>query len=161
MRVRSPLRPLRTIVLVGALLAASVSPTAVQAAPPDAVPVLCTVILSVGSTNTFGCRRQDTDALFTQIPAGLFLHVTDVIIIRNNLATSGEYYATIGRDAGMFQGEPRITTSGTPLDPTVFHFKTPVIILDSGEALAARNDGSSDFPINIYVSGYLADGPSA
>lgn len=143
------------------LLAVSMPAPVAEAAPPDAVPVQCTVILASGSTDTFDCSRQDTDALFVSVPAALYLHVTDLLIVRNSLATTGNYYATIGRESGgILPSNPSITTSGTPLSPTVLHFKTPVVVLDPGEALAARNDGSSDFSINIYASGYLTDGPS-
>lgn len=139
------------------VFATAMPPAGAQAAPPGAVPVLCTAIVSPGTAVTFTCRRQDTDSAFNGVPTGSYLHVTDVTINRNSLATTGEYYATIGRENGDFPAEPRIATSGTPLRATKFHFETPVIVLEGLEALSVRNDSSSDFGLNVYASGFLAD----
>lgn len=147
----------RTAFVLPALGIAVLLAVGVPAAAGAAAPVLCTVILSVASTDTFSCHRQDTGASFETVPRQRYLHVTDVLVVRNTLATTGDYYATIGRESGgILPSNPSITASGTPLDPTELHFETPVFVLAGGESLAARNDSSSDFPINIYASGFLA-----
>ena len=93
---------------------------------------------------------------FSVVPADHYLLVTDIVINRNNLATSGNYFAIIGRGSGTnIPTTPQLQLSGTPLPTDVYHFQAPYIILEGGETLSIRNNSSSDFPINSYVSGFL------
>lgn len=139
--------------LPAVLLLASAPGPAARAA----VPVLCSDGVAAGASAVLSCRRQDTGASFTAVPTGEFLHVTDVVFTRNNLATSGEFYVTLGRESGStLPAAPSFNTSGTPLRTQSLRFRTPVVVLGAGEELAVRNDASSDFPIDVYTSGYLA-----
>lgn len=141
----------------GLLLVGMALSTGAAAAPPGAVPVLCDGAVAAGSNQVLSCRRQDTGAGFTAVPTGTFLHVTDVLITRDTLATTGEFYATLGRESGAtLPDAPSFNASGTPLEPTRLHFTTPVIVLEAGDELGVRNDASSDFSIDLFVSGYLA-----
>ena len=129
---------------------------ATDSTPPNAIPVNCSAITSAAITSTFSCSRGDNRASFSTVPADHYLLVTDIVINRNSLATSGNYFATIGQGSGgIIPTTPRLTLSGTPLTTDVYHFQAPYIILEGGETLSIRNDSSSDFGINSYVSGFL------
>lgn len=150
---------MRTLRITAAalLLACAGLASSAAAAPAGAVPVLCTAVVAEGTTELFSCIRHDTGAAFDDVPAGQFLHVTDILITRLGLVTTGDFYAFVGRYNGLaLPASPVIRVSGTPLDPTRLHFTTPVIVLQSDENLAARNDVSSDFPLNVYAIGFLA-----
>ena len=126
--------------------------------PSNAIPVRCDDSIAAGTKETVSCVRADTGAGFTDIPGGHYLLVTDIVINRNSLATSGDYYATIGANStGILPAQPRLEFSGTPLVSDFYSFQAPYIILEAGESLQARNDSSSDFPIDIFVSGFLVD----
>ena len=148
---------LRRAGLGGLLLLGAVLPAGSAAAPPGAVPVFCDVRASKGVEEVLSCRRPDTGASFTAVPSGQYLHVTDLLANRNTLADTGDFYLTLGRDdGGSYPAEPKIDLSGIPTETKTLHFRTPVIVLGEGESLVAYTDSSSDFPLNLYVTGYLA-----
>lgn len=148
-RARRPLLPLVPLLLALAAPAA--------AAPPGAIPAFCETGIGVGGEAVLTCRRADTRAQFTNVPGGLFLHVTDIHVTRNNIATTGSFAVLIGRDdTSDFPTYPSLDITGGPIGVNAISFTTPYIVLAQGESLAIANFESSDFPIDVYVSGYLA-----
>ena len=141
--------------VVTALLMVSTEPA--TAAPPGAVPFFCSRSVGVGFEQPVSCRRADTRASFTSVPEGLFFHVTDIHITRNNAATTGYFAALIGRDdVSDFPTYPRIDFTGEAIGVNALHFTTPYIILRAGETLSVANFASSELSIDVYISGYLA-----
>jgi len=148
-RMRALARALFALLLVA-------SPSAL-AAPPGAVPVSCYTGVGAGFESNLFCLRADTRASFTEVPEGLFLHVTDIHITRNSSASEGSFAALIGRDdLDDFPTSPRLDITGYPIGVYAINFTTPYIVLHGGEILAVANFESSDFPIDVYVGGYLA-----
>ena len=123
--------------------------------PGDAAPFLCVSGVGVGVEVALVCRRADDGVIITPVPAGLYLYVTDIVVNPNNVATSGVFTASIGRDdASEFPNTPSLDLIGSPTQQ--LHFTTPYLVLRGGEQLATRNDADSPFPIDVRVSGYLA-----
>ena len=121
------------------------------------IPVFCTTGAGVGFEQVLTCRRAETRASFSSVPDGMFLHVTDVSITRNNVATTGSFAALIGRDdAGAFPTYPNLDLTGRPIGVHALHFRAPHIVLRAGESLAIANFAESDFSVDVYVSGFLA-----
>lgn len=138
-----------------ALLGAFAAPAA--AAPPGAIPVFCALGAGIDFEQVFTCRRADTRASFTSIPAGLYFHVTDIHITPNNASLTGTFAALIGRDdADEFPTFPSVDFFGSADRVNALHFTTPYIILHEGESLSVANSSISSFPIDVYVAGYLA-----
>ena len=126
--------------------------------PANAIPVRCTEPVAPNNKDDISCVRADTGASFLAVPADHYLLVTDVLINRNSLASSGSYFATLGANSGgIVPAQPSIEFSGTPLQTGFYSFQAPYIILEAGEYLQGRNDSSSDFGIEFYISGFLVD----
>lgn len=124
--------------------------------PDDAAPFLCVAGVAIDNESTLLCRLADGGVAITPVPAGQYLHVTDIVVNPNNSATSGVYTATIGRDtSSMFPDTPSLDLIGSPAQQ--LHFTTPYIVLRAGEQLAVRNNAGSAFPIDVRVSGYLSE----
>ena len=102
------------------------------------------------------CRRSDTRELVSPAPAGMFLFVTDIIVNPASTVTSGVFTASIGRDrdSSNFPGRPRLDLIGDPVE--VLNFTTPYIILGQNEDLSVANFAESDFDIDVWASGYMA-----
>lgn len=130
---------------------------AVAAEPPeDSIPFNCVDAAGVGFESEIICRDARTGAAVTPVPAGLYLFVTDVVVVPNNAATTGIFKALVGRsDATAFPGTPSIDLIGSPSQ--TLHFTTPYLVLREGETLSVANFASSAFPIDIRISGYLAE----
>jgi hypothetical protein len=154
----TPLRSLaRALVVAGSFLVGSAPPAA--AAPPGAIPVFCTVTASYDVTVQVTVCRRATERVsyFAAVPAGSFLHATDVVATPNLATLTGAFRVTIGRyTAGSFPGSPSFRISGEASQVNSLHFTTPYIVLDEGESLAVYTGTESDFPVNLFISGYLA-----
>lgn len=124
--------------------------------PANAIPVRCAGITAVGSRDQYDCVRQDDRSSFTEVPEGHYLLVTDIVVTRNALTTTGDYFIWIGRYTGdVIPASPVMSLSGsTPLETNTYHFQSPYIILTAGESLGISNN-DSDFGVNTYVSGFL------
>lgn len=150
------IRALTSPIALAAVLITSVVPPA-AAAPPGAIPVFCVRGAGVNFEQIFTCRRADTRASFSSVPAGLHFHVTDIHVTPNNAALTGSFGALIGRDdADEFPTYPSLDITGSADRVNALHFTTPYIILNEDESLAVANFSISDFPIDVYVAGYLA-----
>lgn len=150
--IRSLVTPL---VLAGVLLGSGAPTT--HAAPSDAIPVFCYQGCGVGFEQIISCRRADTRVSFTTVPAGLYLHVTDLHVVPNNSALTGPFAVLVGRDdATAFPDIPDVKIFGSADRVNALHFSTPRIILREDESLAVANLSISSFPIDVYVSGYLS-----
>lgn len=127
-----------------------------ESTPPNAIPVRCAGITGVGTQDQYDCVRQDDRSSFTAVPEGHYLLVTDIVVTRNALATTGDYFIWIGRYTGnVIPAAPVLSLSGsTPLETDTYHFQSPYIILAAGESLGISNN-DSDFGVNTYVSGFL------
>lgn len=126
-----------------------------SAAPPGAIPFHCVDGAGAGFESIVTCRRSDSRASFTTIPAGMFLHITDIVVNPNNAATVGTFKALLGRDdADAFATSPSVDLIGSPTQ--VLHFSTPYLVFREGETMSLHNYASSDFPIDLRLSGYLA-----
>jgi hypothetical protein len=149
-----------SVVRCGALFAltwllGAVDARAGAAPPADAVPFLCVSGVGVAFEATLTCRRADSGVIITPVPTGLYLHVTDIVVNPNNIATSGVFTGSIGRDdASDYPNTPSLDLIGAPTQQ--LHFTTPYLVLRGGEQLAVRNDASSLFPIDVRVSGFLS-----
>ncbi|MDX1665022.1 MAG: hypothetical protein R3272_14620 [Candidatus Promineifilaceae bacterium] len=134
------------------------NPDSAENLPANAIPVRCHEPVAPNTKDDIGCVRADTGASFLAVPANHYLLVTDVLINRNALEESGNYFATLGANsAGILPGQPSMEFSGTPLQTDFYSFQAPYIILEGGENLQGRNDSNSDFGIEFYVSGFLVD----
>jgi hypothetical protein len=154
--MKTCIRLLMAPIALAAIIAMNAVPPA-AAAPPGAIPVFCARGAGVDWEQTFTCRRADTRASFSSVPAGLHFHVTDIHVTPNNAALTGSFGALIGRDdADDFPTYPSIDITGSADRVNALHFTTSYIILHEGESLAVANFSMSDFPIDVYVAGYLA-----
>lgn len=125
-------------------------------APSDAVPVYCVGAVAVGRENIPACSRADNGDRVTPVADGSFVAVTDVIVNRNNLATTGDYAALLGvDDSDQFPGFPRIDLHGTALAPFQHTSSAPLIVLTAGERLSFYNDTTSDMPLDLFASGWM------
>jgi hypothetical protein len=125
------------------------------AAPPGAIPFYCYEGVGIGFEAVISCRRADTRALFSTVPAGMVLHVTDIVMDPNNASTTGTLSALIGRDdTTAFPDDPSVGLLGFPTQS--LHFTTPHIVLRAGESLSIAAFAASTAPIDVRVSGYLA-----
>lgn len=126
-------------------------------AAAEIVPVFCSEGAGVGREKGFVCRRADTRATITTVPAGMFFHVTDLHALPNNSATEGSFAASVGRDdASAFPAAPNIDLTGRAENVNPLRFRTPHIVLREGESLALANFATSAFPVDAYVAGYLS-----
>jgi len=150
--IRSHAAPIAVAALI---LAGVVAPAA--AAPPGAIPVFCAGGAGVTFEQVFNCRRADTRATFSAVPAGLHFHVTDIHVVPNWAVLTGSFAALVGRDDGdEFPTYPSIDITGSADRVNALHFSTPYIVLHEGESLAVANFSISDYAIDVYVAGYLA-----
>jgi hypothetical protein len=126
------------------------------AAPPGAIPVYCAGTALEGEERLLTCRRADTRAVVTPVPADMFLHITDILVNPNNVATSGVYSLVVGRDdAGEYPGLPYVDLLGEAAGS--YHFSTPYLVFRNGEDIASRAVPSSQLlAIDVRASGYLA-----
>lgn len=137
-------------------VAASGSDT--ESTPANAIPIRCQEVVSPNNKDDIDCIRADSGASFLNVPAGHYVMVTDVLINRNSLAETGNYFVTIGADStGILPATPHVQFTGTPLDTDSHHWQAPFIILGEGEHMEARNDSSSDFSVELFISGFLVD----
>lgn len=152
---------MKVVKTFGALLLACLCVPELVARPPsDAEPVYCQGIAATGSGQILDCRfaRDDTNA--TPVPIDRKLYVTNISVNPNSIASSGTFRVLLGREDGdPFPGRPNLRLLGTPVQ--MFNNSTPHIVLSSGDDLAIYNDSSSDFPVDVYVSGYIAETFSA
>lgn len=139
------------------LLSLALVATAGAGAARAEMPVFCSTGVGTGGESVLSCRRADGRASFSTVPEGYHLHVTDLVATRNNAATSGTFAVLIGRDDGDdFPGNPNVDLTGSALEVSHLRTKTPRIVLEEGESLAAANFPSSDFPVDVRASGFLA-----
>jgi hypothetical protein len=131
--------------------------TTAAASATSAVPCYCLGGVGVGFEYTVTCRYGAGDSSFTSVPTGQVLMVKDVLIQRNNLATTGLSIVYLGRDSGSTipSGLERLKFTGGP-EAASFHFEAPFLVLEAGEALQVYNSGSSSFPIDYHISCLLA-----
>lgn len=139
---------------LGALLAlAWLAPRAAA----ETVPVFCARSAGVGFEQPFSCRRADTRASFTSVPAGMHLHVVQLHATPNNASTSGVFATLVGRDdADAFPTFPSLDVRGDAETVNALRFRTPYVILHEGETLSVANFDISEFPVDTYVSGFLS-----
>jgi hypothetical protein len=128
---------------------------AVHAAPADAIPVYCFNSVGVSGESILACRRADTRASVTPVPPGYYLHITDIVVNPNNIATAGTFTASLGLDnAGAFPSTPLVDLIGSPAQQ--LHFTNPYLVFESGEQISVANNSSSAFPIDVRLAGYLS-----
>ena len=140
------------LLLVAALLLPTV---AVHAAPSDAIPVYCFNSVGVSGESTLVCRRADNRTMVTPVPTGYYLHITDIVVVPNNVATTGTFTASLGLDnAGAFPSTPVIDLIGSPSQQ--LHFTNPYLVFEPGEQISVANNSSSAFPIDVRLAGYLS-----
>lgn len=156
--METALRTLACMAVVAGSFLVAPAPSAV-AAPKGATPVFCTVTANYNETVQVTLCRRATErvSFFTAVPPGNYLHVTDVWATPNFAVLTGAFRVTIGRyTGGSFPGSPSFRFSGEAANVNALHFTTPYIVLDEGESLAVFTNPVSDFPLNLYISGYLA-----
>jgi len=126
-------------------------------AAAQVVPVFCARGAGVGFEQPFSCRRADTRASFTSVPAGMHLHVMQLHATPNNASTAGSFAMLVGRDdADEFPTFPSLDVTGNASTVNALQFRTPYVILREGETLSVANFEISEFPVDTYVSGFLS-----
>lgn len=126
-------------------------------AAAQVIPVFCARGAGIGFEQPFTCRRADTRASFTSVPAGMHLHVMHVHATPNNASTSGSFATLVGRDdADEFPTYPSFDMRGSAAVVNALRFRTPYVILREGETLSVANFDQSAFPVDTYVSGFLS-----
>lgn len=127
-----------------------------------AIPVYCDEanLVPSGDEKTLTCRRADTREAVTPVPEGHFLFVTDIIINRNSLASSGGGFIRIGNSNAS---EPvfDFTVAATALNH--IKFSTPYLILKEGEGIRAANGdfvSKGGITMDVFVSGYMVKAES-
>jgi len=135
------------------------SPTGIAA-----IPVYCNeAVLSAGASglDNITCQRADTRAVITPVPAGHFLFITDIVVNRNSLVSSGRAFITVGRNSGgTFVSSPRFNFSIENITkPNHLTFSTPYLVFREGESIGAINGDStgSGVAADIFISGYLVE----
>lgn len=125
--------------------------------PDEAIPVYCLEArASTGSGMvTPNCYRSDTRSLVMPVPTDYRFAVTDVVVNRNGLATSGTLNVSIGRAGTTFPTTPQFDFSGKVLETQKIEFTSPYVVLQEGERLGVYNGDSNALTTDIFVSGYL------
>lgn len=125
-------------------------------APEDSIQFHCMDAAGIDFESEITCRDSRTGAAITPVPAGFYLFVTDIVVAPDNTAAAGTFNAIPGRsDTSPLPAVPSLDLLGSPSQQ--LQFTTPYIVLREGEMLAVANSTSSDFPIDIRISGHLAE----
>lgn len=139
-----------------ALLLASLTGGA-AVAQAGAVPVYCEAGAEAGSKAALSCFRADTRGELASVPAGHFLHLTDVLVGGSDPAAAGGFDVVVGRDEGEPIPARQVVLSGAARPLARRHTSLPAIVLAAGEVLAAANLASSDFAVDVRVAGFLSE----
>jgi hypothetical protein len=128
-------------------------------------PVFCTIPgqLISGEQDDFNCSYTDLSGSFSTVPAGQYLHVTDVLITPRTFPASEARYAVFisQRNSGGTFRQSRAFSSDTP-DMTKMSSTMPLLIAGPGDFFSAESldfVGEVEPNLDVDIIGYLASEP--
>ena len=141
----------------------------VEASEVRKIPVRCAGFAREGNRDSFAARltcsiRGTEETSFSQVPAGKYVALTDVVIAATNIASVDQRYnLSIGAGTSFGPGGSGARFIGTTDAGSRSHFTTPFVIATEGKSILVNNFARSGEPAfegmdaNVEVFGYMAD----